>query len=184
MTGFKSTAPLADVLAGVDRAQRTAGIDLVRSAPGELRALRELAEAVRAHLLARPEGTGTLTGGLTGRDLRAAAVSAGEPGERGQCEFCMMPDVLLVAALSADPDVLVCETCHADPRVPTVALAVLADDRPAWVISRGDLAGMAGRAVTDAEVARIAKAIGYSTATEAVGDAVAQVCGYPEEAGE
>jgi hypothetical protein len=49
-----STTPLADALAGVDYAQNTPdqwGLGRAR----ELAALRDLAEAVRAHLLAHPE---------------------------------------------------------------------------------------------------------------------------------
>lgn len=76
MTGTESTTPLADALAEVDRAQKTAGADLVRSPPGELRALRDLADAVRARLLAQPEGAGTPAGGLTWRELRAVVLSA------------------------------------------------------------------------------------------------------------
>jgi hypothetical protein len=38
---------------------------------------------------------------------------------RGQCEFCTQQDVVLVAALSDDPDQMVCAACHADERVPT-----------------------------------------------------------------
>jgi hypothetical protein len=105
-----------------------------------------------------------------------------DPGadRRGQCEFCHAADVALVAVLSADPDQAVCEACNADPRLPTVSLATVSDDRPVYVVSRGDLARMAGRAVTDGEAARIAKAIDNSTAMEAIGDAVWQVCGVPD----
>lgn len=49
------TAPLAVELAEVIRAQKMAGVDMVRSAPGEIQALRKLAAAVQAHLLAQPE---------------------------------------------------------------------------------------------------------------------------------
>jgi hypothetical protein len=100
---------------------------------------------------------------------------------RGQCEVCHAADVELAAVLSADPDQQVCEACHADPRLPTVSLAAVNDDRPAYVVSRGDLARIAGREVTDSEVARILKAIDYSTAMAAIGDAVWQVCGSPAE---
>jgi hypothetical protein len=51
----EGTPPLAVELAEVIRAQKMAGVDMVRSAPGELRALRNLAAAVQAQLLAQPE---------------------------------------------------------------------------------------------------------------------------------
>lgn len=99
----------------------------------------------------------------------------------GQCGFCRAADVVLAAVLSADPDQEVCEPCHADPRVPTVSRAVVGDDRPAYVVSRGDLARDAGREVTDSEVDRILAAIDNGTAPEAISDAVWQVCGSPAE---
>jgi DNA-binding PadR family transcriptional regulator len=49
--GTKSSTPLADALAVVDRKQNTSGQN------GELTALRELAEAVRASLIAFDEGS-------------------------------------------------------------------------------------------------------------------------------
>jgi hypothetical protein len=115
-------------------------------------------------------------------DLELLGVEPATEGDRGQCEFCTARDVALTAALSGDPDQLVCAACHADEQVPTVALSVLADDRPAWTVTRGDLARLAGRALTDAELAPVVKAIGNSTAFEAIADAVIQVCGYPPAA--
>ena len=100
---------------------------------------------------------------------------------RGYCEFCHAADVELAAVLSADPDQEVCEACHANPRVPTISHAVVSDDRPAYVVSRGDLARIAGREVNDSEVARILKTIENSTAMEAIGEAARQVCGSPPE---
>jgi hypothetical protein len=38
------------------------------------------------------------------------------------CESCLATKVLLVARLVADPDQLVCGTCHDDPRIPTISL--------------------------------------------------------------
>jgi hypothetical protein len=86
--------------------------------------------------------------------------------------------------LSADPDEVVCGACHADPRLPTVSLEAVTDSRPAYVVSRGDPARIAGRAVTDSEAERIAKAIDNSTVPEGIGEAVLQVCGYPAELNE
>ena len=45
-------------------------------------------------------------------------------GRCGQCEFCRATGVALEAVLAADPDQAVCGACHADPRLPTVSLAV------------------------------------------------------------
>jgi len=53
-----------------------------------------------------------------------------------------------------------------------------------YVVSRGDLTRIAGREVTDSEAKRVAEAIGNSTPSGAVGDAVLQVCGYLDEPGE
>ena len=47
--------------------------------------------------------------------------------------------------------------------------------------SRSDFEETAGRKITDEEAARIVKACEYSTAGEAVADAVFQVCGMPED---
>lgn len=104
------------------------------------------------------------------------------PGSgRGQCESCHATDVALEAVLSADPDQVVCGACHADRHLATVSLAAVNDSRPVYVLSRGDLARIAGREVTGRDAARIAKAIGNSTVSEAIADAVWQVCGYPAE---
>jgi predicted CXXCH cytochrome family protein len=121
------------------------------------------------------EETGSYLDGDTEVTVEPAAVP------RGQCEFCHAADAALTAVLAADPDQAVCGACHADPRLPTVSLAAVSDSRPVYVVSRGDLARIAGREVTDTEAARIAGAIGNSTASEAIGDAVVQVCGYPAE---
>jgi hypothetical protein len=122
---------------------------------------------------AEAEGASPGPGGGTG-------VTA-EPGAwpRGTCEFCQSHGAHLVAVLSADPDQAVCEACHADPRLPTVSLAAVSDTRPVWVVSRGDIARMAGRQVSDEEAGRVARGIEHSTAQDAVADAVLQVCGYP-----
>lgn len=96
---------------------------------------------------------------------------------RGRCESCHAADTALPGVLAADPDLAVCEACHADLRLPTVSFAVVSDSRPAYVVSRGDLARFAGRELTDSEVARVAKNIDNSTASEVIGDAVWQVCG-------
>jgi hypothetical protein len=128
-----------------------------------------------ARYLKDGEETGSYLDGDTGVTVEPATV------RRGQCEFCREADAALVAVLSGDPDQGVCEACHADPRLPTVSLAVVSDSRPAYVVSHGDLARIAGREVTDSEAARIVKAIDNSTASEAIGEAIAQVCGYPAE---
>lgn len=94
------------------------------------------------------------------------------------CEWCEEP-AEIVAVLGSDNDTRLCARCHADPRVPTISLAALADQTPVYVVTRADLARMAWRDVTDEEAARIAEAIGHSTAGEAVGDAVFAVCGSP-----
>lgn len=109
----------------------------------------------------------------------AAAVPPGSG--RGQCAVCRTADVALEAVLSADPDQVVCGTCHADPRLATVSLAAVNDSRPVYVLSRGDLVRIAGQEVTDRDAARIAKAIDNSTVSEAIADAVWQVCGYQAE---
>lgn len=106
------------------------------------------------------------------------------PGEEvqpatGTCEFCRADDVALPAVLSADPDQRACATCHADPRVPTFDASALDDETPVWTLTRGDLARLAGRVVTDAEAATIERALGYSTVMESVNGAVEQVCGFP-----
>lgn len=54
-------------------------------------------------------------------------------------------------------------------------------EAPVWAVTRSRVEELAGRRVTDEEAARIAKAIDFSTANEAVEDAVLQVCGYPPE---
>ena len=69
-----------------------------------------------------------------------------------------------------------CEACQLDPDVRTFPLAALADDREVLVITRGDLAWLAGRAVTDCEAARLAAAIGDTTAGT-VARLVQSVCG-------
>jgi hypothetical protein len=136
---------------------------------GVILALREALAKAEVGLLASTLAEGT---------IRKPA-RPGREALRGQCEFCHAADVNLAAVLSADPDQVVCEACHADPRLPTVSLAAVNDGRPVYVVSRGDLARLAGREVTDSEAARIARAIGNSTASEAIGDAVWQVCGPP-----
>lgn len=113
-------------------------------------------------------------------NTEAASELAGGP--HGICEVCRDRGVPLMAVLSADPDQAVCESCHTDPRLPTVSLAVVNDSRPVYVVSRGDLARIAGREATDEEARRTARAIEHSTAKDAVGDAVFQVCGYPSGA--
>lgn len=99
----------------------------------------------------------------------------------GQCAVCQAADAALAGVLAADPDQAVCEACHANRRLPTVSLAAVSDTRPVYVVSRGDLARLAGRELADSEVARVVKAIDNSTAFHAIGDAVGQVCGYPDE---
>lgn len=143
-------------------------------------------EAVAGFLssLAEAQGPAEADGFEISRVYDARLDRPGGPLGRGQCEFCHAADAALVAVLSADPDQAVCEACHADPRLPTVSLAAVSDSRPVYVVSRGDLARIAGREVTDGEAARIARAIGNSTASEAIGEAVVQVCGYPAEPGE
>lgn len=94
----------------------------------------------------------------------------------GQCAHCGQGDVQLAAALSADPGQEVCGACELDPDIVTFPLAALDDDREVWVVTRGDAAWLAGRAVTDAEADRLAAAIGDATA-DTVACAVALVCG-------
>jgi hypothetical protein len=138
-------------------------------------------QAVTALLesLAEAEGPASADGLEIG-DVYDARLDRPRPPS-GQCEFCHAADAPLAAVLAADPDQVVCEACHADPRLPTVSLAAVSDSRPAYVLTRGDLARIAGREVTGHEAARIAKAIGNSTAPDAIGDAVWQVCGSPAE---
>jgi hypothetical protein len=94
----------------------------------------------------------------------------------GQCANCGQVDAHLVAAMRSDPGLEVCEACELDPDVRTFPLAALADDREVWTVTRGDLAWLAGREVTDGEASRLAAVIGDRTA-HAVAEAVAAVCG-------
>jgi hypothetical protein len=134
--------------------------------------ISDVYDARRDQMPSRAAGAGTAREGT-------AAVPPGSG--RGQCEFCHTADVPLEAVLSADPDQAVCGTCHADPRLATLSLAAVNDSRPVYVLSRGDLARIAGQEVTDRDAARIAKAIDNSTVSEALADAVWQVCGYLAE---
>lgn len=96
----------------------------------------------------------------------------------GQCEFCHLPGVPLVAALADDTDQYVCRECHADERLPTIPLEALQDDRPAYVIARGDLVASAGRALTDDEIRRVVGRLeDAASVREAFDDAVYMVLG-------
>lgn len=184
MNDIKSGTPLADALALVDAAQgndieserrlawaKAAGM---AATVRELEALRELAEAVRVSLLTFSEG-----------DVLALAVTAimageGDPNAKkrivGDCGWC---DAVaeMVAALGSDNDTQVCAACHANPGIPTVSLDALADETPVYVITRGDLAEMAWRDVTDQEAKIISGAIVDSGVRRSVSDIVAGVCG-------
>jgi hypothetical protein len=92
------------------------------------------------------------------------------------CEWCEKAAVL-VAVLGSDNDVQVCQECHDNPLIPTVSMSALADERPVYVITRGDLAEMAWRDVTDAEVEFITRALEDSPVRRAVGDIVGGVLG-------
>lgn len=94
----------------------------------------------------------------------------------GRCAHCGQTGVQLAAALSSDPGQEVCAACELDPDIVTFPLAVLDDDREVWVVTRGDAAWLAGRAVTDDEAGRLAAVIGDATA-DTVACAVALVCG-------
>jgi hypothetical protein len=94
----------------------------------------------------------------------------------GLCAHCGSPDVPLLAAMSADPGLEVCEACELDPDVATFPLAALDDDREVWTVTRGDVTWLAGREVTDGEVCQLAAAIGDGTA-DLVAGLVAVVCG-------
>lgn len=78
--------------------------------------------------------------------------------------------------MSADPGREVCEACQMDPDLATFPLQALADDREVWIVTRGDLAWLAGREVTDGEAAALAAVIGDTTAGT-VARLVASVCG-------
>jgi hypothetical protein len=94
----------------------------------------------------------------------------------GLCCHCGQVDARLVAALSADPGQEVCEACALDPDVAAFPLSALADDREVWTVTRGDLAWLAGREVTDGEAVRLAAVIGDRTAGT-VARLVEEVCG-------
>lgn len=51
-------------------------------------------------------------------------------------------------------------------------MAELEDERPAWSLTRGDLNRIAGRALSDEEVARAVKSVDNSDVMEVVTDAV------------
>ena len=50
-----------------------------------------------------------------------------------------------------------------------------------YQVTRADVEAMAGRAITDDEAARISKAIGFSTAGDAIGEVVFSVAGSADE---
>lgn len=125
------------------------------------------------------------TAALTGDDdahRRVTAIMAdeGDPNARkrivGDCGWC---DAIaeMVAALGSDTDTQVCAACHANPAIPTVSLAALADETPVYVITRGDLAEMAWRDVTDEEAKIIGGAIVDSNVRRSIADVVSAVCG-------
>lgn len=93
----------------------------------------------------------------------------------GQCAHCCSVDVPLTAAMSADPGLEVCEACAMDPDLATFPLSALADDREVFTLTRGDMAWLAGREVTDCEAAALAAAIGDTTAGT-VAELVQAVC--------
>jgi hypothetical protein len=111
---------------------------------------------------------------------RVTAIMAGEgdPNARpcGACAWCDNV-AYLVAVLGSDTDAQVCADCHANPGIPTISLAALADETPVYVIARSDLAEMAWRDVTDEEVRLITGAITDSGIRRAVGDIVNGVLG-------
>lgn len=54
-------------------------------------------------------------------------------------------------------------------------------DEILWAFTRAQASEAAGRPVTDEEAARIARAIGFSTAPDACRDVVFSVCGMPDD---
>lgn len=103
--------------------------------------------------------------------------------QAGQCEFCHLPDVPLVAALAEDTDAYVCLACHTDPANPTIPLEALQDDRAVYTITRGDLAASAGRELTEDEIAEVTGQMEDERMREAVDSAVFAAVG-PLEADE
>lgn len=112
---------------------------------------------------------------------RVTAIMAGEgdPNNNRPCGACGWCDnvAYLVAALGSDTEMQVCADCHANPKIPTVSLAALADETPVYVITRADLAEMAWRDVGEDETKIIGKAITDSGIRRAVSDIVAGVVG-------
>ncbi len=151
-----------------------------RATTNELVAFRAQCMEVRNTPLAR-----LCTAALTGDDeahRRVTAIMAGEgdPNAKkrivGDCGWC---DAVaeMVAALGSDNDTQVCAACHANPGIPTVSLAALADETPVYVITRGDLVEMAWRDVTDQEAKIISGAIVDSGVRRSISDVVSAVCG-------
>jgi hypothetical protein len=52
---------------------------------------------------------------------------------------------------------------------------------PVWQVTRAMVGEIAGRELTEAEFAAVAKGIEFSSAGDCVREAVAQVCGLPDE---
>jgi hypothetical protein len=98
---------------------------------------------------------------------------------RGTCARCGTLDRDLPGVLSADPEAGVCAACHADPLVPTFPLTALFDERPVYVLARGDVARLAGCELSDEEISRISSSIEFSTVPDAVRDAVVMVIDLP-----
>lgn len=151
-----------------------------RAPLGDVGQLRTLATEVRNTPLAMLCGRA-----IRGDDeahRRVTVILAGDPdpgtGYRypvGDCARCRKVAVM-VAALASDPGRQVCADCHERFDVATVSLPALADDRPVYGITRGDLVRLAGREVSDAEAAEVAKGLGR---LEAVTDVVLAACGSP-----
>jgi hypothetical protein len=113
------------------------------------------------------------------REEAACLAELYELATHGTCARCGAADVPLPAVLRIDAERGVCEDCHASPRVPTVAVAALCDDREVLTVTRGDVARLAGRAVTDDEAARVAAAVQGCALASALANAVGIVCGLP-----
>ena len=96
----------------------------------------------------------------------------------GACYFCGKLTRLPAVYAGDGAEAGACADCHANAGYPTMDLAVVLDERPAYVVSIGDLARLAGRPVTDAEARQVADALSIA---DALYDAVAQVCGLPDE---
>jgi hypothetical protein len=101
--------------------------------------------------------------------------------QAGRCAACGTGDVLLTGALADDTDLYVCQVCHDNPELLTVALEALWDDRAVYTITRGDLVRSAGRELTEDEISEVTGQMENSESVrEGVDESVYRVLGSPE----